>query len=152
GDEEDARFFHWKHVENPFGASPTWVALDGARVVGFRTFLRWCFDTSVGTPVVAVRAVDTATDPAYQGRGIFTRLTLGALDELREEGIALIFNTPNASSLPGYVKMGWSLVGRLSAAVMPTHVGSLRALATARQPASLWSIEIRFGERATDVF
>src|SRR5262249_16725846 len=59
---------------------------------------------------------------------------------------------PNASSLPGYVKMGWSLVGRLSAAVMPTHVGSLRALATARQPASLWSIEIRFGERASDVF
>ncbi len=40
-DEAFARFFAWKHTENPNGASPGWVALDGEQVVGFRTFVRW---------------------------------------------------------------------------------------------------------------
>ena len=74
--DDDARFLDWKHLENPFGASLMWVALDGERIVGFRAFLRWEFNTPEGRTVIAARAVDTATDPDYQGRGIFTRLTL----------------------------------------------------------------------------
>ena len=46
------------------------------------------------------RAVDTATDPEFQGRGIFTRLTLEALDALPAEGVELVFNTPNARASP----------------------------------------------------
>jgi GNAT superfamily N-acetyltransferase len=149
--DKHGRFFHWKHFENPFGASPMWVALDGNRVVGFRTFLRWRF-RRLDALVSAVRAVDTATDPGYQGRGVFTRLTLGAIDELCDEGIDLIFNTPNRTSQPGYIKMGWSPVGRLPVAVMMTRPSSVRALMSARQPASLSSIEVRIGERAADVF
>jgi GNAT superfamily N-acetyltransferase len=152
GGEEDARFFRWKHLESPFGASPMWIALDGERVVGFRTFMRWRFRRRDGGVVQAVRAVDTATDPAYQGRGIFTRLTLGALDELRHDGIELVFNTPNEKSLPGYLKMGWSIVGRLPVAVMPRRPSSVLTIARAREPASLWSIEVRVGEAAAAVF
>jgi GNAT superfamily N-acetyltransferase len=152
GGSDDSEFFHWKHLESPFGPSPMWVALDGDRIVGFRTFLRWQFCRRDGSSVAAVRAVDTATDPDYQGRGIFTRLTLGALEELRAEGVQMIFNTPNAKSLPGYLKMGWVQVGRLPTAVMITHFGSVFALATARRAASLSSIAIRVGERASDVF
>ena len=63
-------FLHWKHRENAFGESPAWVALDGDRVVGYRTFLRWRFLDDGGRTVTAVRAVDTATDPAYRGMGI----------------------------------------------------------------------------------
>src|SRR2546430_9489017 len=103
--DDDTSFLEWKHFETPFGASPMWIALDGERVVGFRTFLRWEFVR--GQRVLrAVRAVDTATDPAYQGRGIFSRLTLEAIDHLSSDGIQLIFNTPNAKSLAGYLKMG----------------------------------------------
>ena len=152
GGEDDERFFHWKHRESPFGESPMWLALDRERVAGFRTFLRWQLQSPDGARVAAVRAVDTATDPEYQGRGIFTRLTLGAIDELRTAGTNLIFNTPNTSSLPGYLKMGWSVVGRLPAAVMLTRAASVLTLTTARKPASRSSIEIRVGERAADVF
>jgi GNAT superfamily N-acetyltransferase len=152
GGEDDERFFRWKHLKSPFGESPMWLALDRERVAGFRTFLRWQLRSPDGAVLAAVRAVDTATDPEYQGRGIFTRLTLGAIDELRAEGTDLIFNTPNTSSLPGYLKMGWSVVGRLPAAVMLTRAASALTLTTARKPASLWSIEIRVGERAADVF
>ena len=64
-----------------------WVALAGARVVGFRAFLRWEFVGPSGRVRHAARAVDTATDPDFEGRGIFTRLTLEALDALPAEGV-----------------------------------------------------------------
>jgi hypothetical protein len=58
-----------------------------------------------------VRAVDTATHPEAQGRGVFSALTAEALSEMRGE-IDLVFNTPNERSGPGYLKMGWRRVGR----------------------------------------
>src|SRR4051794_10846345 len=91
--DDDTRFLAWKHLENPFGASPMWIALDNDRVVGFRAFMRWEFVSADGHSVHAARAVDTATDPEYQGRGIFTRLTREAIDRLPADGVRLIFNT-----------------------------------------------------------
>ena len=85
GREVDDRYealFAWKHVENAFGPSPAWIACDGDRIAGFRTLMRWEFLD--GDQVVrAVRAVDTATHPDYQGRGIFTRLTLACARRTR---------------------------------------------------------------------
>jgi GNAT superfamily N-acetyltransferase len=104
-------FFRWKHLENPFGRSYMLVAEADDRIVGFRSFMRWRFDLG-GEPVRAVRAVDTATHPEYQGRGIFRQLTTTALEDLRSEA-ELIFNTPNDKSLPGYLKMGWRKVADL---------------------------------------
>lgn len=79
GDPNEA-FFAWKHDQNAFGTSPAWVAVtpDGT-LAGLRVFLRWRFRRPDGSTFDAVRAVDTATHPDWQGRGIFTRLTLGAL-------------------------------------------------------------------------
>ncbi|MGH9210716.1 MAG: GNAT family N-acetyltransferase [Acidimicrobiales bacterium] len=137
-DEQYTRFFAWKHRENPFGPSPAWVAIEDGRVVGFRTFLRWQFARDDAT-VDAVRAVDTATHPDYQGRGIFSKLTYHALDELMELGVAFVFNTPNDNSRPGYLKMGWRLVDRLAVAARPRSPLSLVRLARARTPADKWS-------------
>jgi GNAT superfamily N-acetyltransferase len=106
-----AEFFRWKHLANPFGPSFILVAEADGRIVGLRAFMRWRFEAGDRT-VTAVRAVDTATHPDYQGRGIFSRLTLEALDALRAE-VDLVFNTPNEKSLPGYLKMGWRMVGKI---------------------------------------
>jgi GNAT superfamily N-acetyltransferase len=114
-----AEFFRWKHLENPFGRSFMLVAEDAGRLVGLRAFMRWRFVFD-GGKVRAARAVDTATHPEYQGRGIFTRLTLAALEELRGE-VDLIFNTPNEKSMPGYLKMGWEVMGTVPVSVRVRH-------------------------------
>lgn len=106
-----AGFFRWKHRDNPFGRSLMLIAEADGRIVGLRAFMRWGF-VAGDSRYRAVRAVDTATHPDYQGRGIFSRLTLEALDALRGE-IDFVFNTPNEKSLPGYLKMGWSVAGRI---------------------------------------
>jgi GNAT superfamily N-acetyltransferase len=104
-------FFRWKHLLNPFGPSFMLVAEANHRVVGLRAFMRGRF--RAGDEIVhAVRAVDTATHPEFQGQGIFSRLTRSALDALRGEA-DLVFNTPNEKSGAGYLKMGWKAVGEI---------------------------------------
>ncbi|MEZ5374105.1 MAG: GNAT family N-acetyltransferase [Microthrixaceae bacterium] len=125
-DDPNEAFFTWKHDENPFGQSPAWVAEDDeGTLVGLRTFLRWRFRRPDGTTIKAVRAVDTATHPDWQGRGIFSRLTLSALDDLQDEGVDCVFNTPNDKSRLGYLKMGWQQVGKFPVSVRLTGQGSI---------------------------
>jgi GNAT superfamily N-acetyltransferase len=113
--ERTGEFFRWKHVANPFGHSFMLVAVSGHRIIGLRAFLRWSFQAGPRT-LHAVQAVDTATHPDYQGRGVFRRLTLVALEQLRNEA-DFVFNTPNEKSLPGYLKMGWEVVGTIPVSV-----------------------------------
>ena len=149
-DEQYARFFGWKHRESPFGASPAWVATAGERIAGFRTFMRWEFDVD-GEPVRAVRAVDTATHPDFQGQGVFSALTLRALEGLRSEGVAFVFNTPNERSRPGYLKMGWQPVGQLRVLARPHSLPALSRLVRARRPAEKWSQPCSAGRPVADV-
>lgn len=141
-------FLEWKHRANPFGVSPAWVALHDGVVVGYRTFLRWEFVTAEGKVLRAVRAVDTATDPAYRGLGIFRTLTLQGVAELTLAGDGIVFNTPNDQSRPGYLKMGWSAARRLPVGVMPRGPRSLVSMLTSRVPAALWSEPTEVGADA----
>ncbi|MEM9202855.1 MAG: GNAT family N-acetyltransferase [Actinomycetota bacterium] len=138
-------FFRWKHVENPAGVSPMWVATDGDDLAGFRTMMRWRF-VSHGQVVDAVRAVDTATAPEHQRKGVFRLLTQTAIRQLTADDVAFVFNTPNAQSRPGYLKMGWIEAGRVSAQVAPAGLGSLPRLLRARTPARKWSDQLQAGD------
>lgn len=147
GWDDDPRFrdlYRWKHIDNVFGPSFGWVATDAERIVGVRLFMRWNFVRG-GETLRAVRAVDTATDPEYQGRGLFTALTMHGLEEIGAQGIDFVFNTPNGQSKPGYLKMGWKEVGRLPAAVQITRARSIVRLARARTAADHWSIPLGVG-------
>ncbi|MEM7141892.1 MAG: GNAT family N-acetyltransferase [Actinomycetota bacterium] len=144
-DDPNEAFFRWKHLENPAGRSPMWLALDGDEVAGFRTMLRWRFVGALGD-VSAVRAVDTATHPEHQRRGIFRLLSTAAVDELTAEGVGFVFNTPNDNSRPGYLKMGWREVGRIPTRFSVRSVGSVRRLAGARTAAAKWSEPITVGD------
>ena len=126
------------------GPSPMWVATDGDRIVGLRVFMRWEFDRG-GERLRAVRAVDTATDPEYQGRGLFTALTFAGLEELHAEGVDFVFNTPNDQSLPGYLKMGWQVVGNVPAAFRLRSPATAARTLRARVPADLWSTPLELG-------
>jgi len=102
----------WKHLDNPYGPSPVLVALEGSQIIGVRAFLLWEFIMN-GKLVKACRAVDTAVHPDHQGKGIFSKLTLSLIDEIKKSGVDLVFNTPNNNSTPGYINMGWEKWGKL---------------------------------------
>lgn len=114
------QLFSWKHFDNPFGRSLMLVAEEGGRVAGFRAFMRWDLAGPDGRVLRCVRAVDTATHPDFQRRGVFRQLTLAGIDHAAAGGIDLIFNTPNQKSGPGYLTMGWREIGEVGVMVRPT--------------------------------
>ncbi|MCC8358741.1 GNAT family N-acetyltransferase [Salinimicrobium sediminilitoris] len=97
--------FLWKHFHNPFGKSYGLLAVDDHKIVALRMFMRWefCCDNKI---IKAIRPVDTCTDHDYRGKGLFKKITLQGLENIKDE-YDLIFNTPNENSKPGYLKMGW---------------------------------------------
>ena len=98
--------------------------------------------------VVSFLLADSPTDQGWNAahyRGI------EALKDLGEAGVNFIYNTPNQQSLPGYLKMGWHVVGRLPVSVrMRSPVSALRVL-RARVPADKWSTACDAGVPALDV-
>lgn len=142
--ERSRTFFRWKHLDNPFGRSFMVVADHAGEIIGLRAFMRWEFCAGDRT-YRAVRAVDTATDPRFQRRGIFGRLTLEAIDQVRHE-TDFIFNTPNPKSLAGYLKMGWTSVGLVPIYVRPIRPLAVlwHALSNSSEP-SAWGEEVAAG-------
>ena len=110
--------WRFKHIDNPFGRSLVLIAEENNEIIGVRAFMRWKWQ--LGNKVYsAFRAVDTATHPSHQGKGIFKKLTISALELSRERGDHFVFNTPNDQSKPGYLKMGWKEVDRLKIELTP---------------------------------
>jgi len=115
--KKSKEIWNFKHEENPFGVSPVLVAEESDTLIGVRAFMQWRWQLE-NEILVSYRAVDTATHPDYQGRGIFKTLTLKALDYIHEKGDCFVFNTPNEQSRPGYLKMGWQEVGKINVALV----------------------------------
>lgn len=137
-DERAERLWRWKHEQNPFGASSVRVGVSDGAVVAVRVFMRWALSDASGTVHRAARAVDTVTRADHQRRGWFRRLTTAALSELESDGVTVLFNTPNAQSLPANTSLGW-----VEQAVPPLWVRVLgptgaAKLLRARTGADLW--------------
>jgi GNAT superfamily N-acetyltransferase len=111
--------WEFKHHKNPFGSSPVFLAEEDAVLVGVRAFMQWRWQLE-NEVWISYRAVDTATHPKHQGKGIFKKLTLFALDYVQKRSDCFVFNTPNDQSRPGYLKMGWIEVGKIKVALIFT--------------------------------
>jgi hypothetical protein len=55
-------------------------------------------------------------------------------------GVELVFNTPNSKSMPGYLKLGWDVVGRLPVVFRVRSLPSLARIARSRTAAERWSL------------
>ena len=113
------KVWRYKHIDNPFGKSIVLIAEENEKIIGVRAFMRWEWQYASDN-FKALRAVDTATHPEHQGKGIFKKLTLKAVDFARSNNDNFIFNTPNEQSRPGYLKMGWKQVGKVYVGLKPS--------------------------------
>jgi len=122
--KKSQEIWDYKHNINPFGVSPVFLAEENGSLIGVRAFMQWRWQ--LGEDVwTSYRAVDTGTHPAHQGKGIFKKLTLYALNYVQHLGECFVFNTPNDKSRPGYLKMGWKEVAKIKVAILPISIFSL---------------------------
>lgn len=92
--------FMWKHLYNPEGPSIIAVAKSNGSVVAGRAFLR-CYDGST----IFFQPCDTVTSTEFRRLGIFGKLTKLCMEH--DGGLPKV-NFPNNTSLPGYLKLGWT--------------------------------------------
>jgi predicted acetyltransferase len=113
-----SKIWEFKHEQNPFGKSLVLVAEENDKIIGVRALMKWHWQKGQDI-FAAYRAVDTATHPDHQGKGIFKNLTLKAIENAVTNRDKFIFNTPNEQSRPGYLKMGWKTVGNIKVGIKP---------------------------------
>lgn len=100
----DANYYRWKLLENPFGEGAMWIIQDKSQVVGTASFTPKRLRIGSQT-VFAAEIADTFTQSNYQRKGIFSTLVNSVRDDaFNNSGISFIYGTPNKNSLPGYEK------------------------------------------------
>jgi GNAT superfamily N-acetyltransferase len=53
---------------------------------------------------------ETATEPAHQRKGLFTRIGTACVDYARSHGDRVVYGTPNNQATPGWIKQGFEIV------------------------------------------
>ncbi|WP_227354489.1 GNAT family N-acetyltransferase [Haladaptatus salinisoli] len=109
--ERDERWFEWKYEDNPYvDHVPILVVENEDDIVGARPFIAFRLRAGAET-VLALQPADTMVHPEHRRRGLFTRMTERAIDHYANREPAFFFNFPNQRSRPGYLKLGWQIVG-----------------------------------------
>lgn len=103
--------FSWWFEQSPAGPALLTLAEDGDRVVGVAaaSFVRV---RAGGREQLVPMPLLVATDTAYRGRGIFSRLELANEEAAAERGSAIGITFPNDASRPIFERLGWHEVWR----------------------------------------
>uniref|UniRef100_A0A7C2NC31 GNAT family N-acetyltransferase n=1 Tax=Thermoanaerobaculum aquaticum TaxID=1312852 RepID=A0A7C2NC31_9BACT len=137
----DLSYLRWLYRQNPVGVAIGFNAWYGSSLAAHYVVIpcRVIFD---GGEVKAALSLNTATHPAHQGRGLFTRLASLTYEVAASEGFHHIFGVGNARSTPGLVeKLGFQLVGRLEARLSLWPPSLKRDLGRSVRWRRLWSSE-----------
>lgn len=112
-----AGYLEWLYAGNPVGSVIGLDAWDGDRLAAHYA----CIPVSAsinGEICKVMLSLNTATDPDYQGRGLFTKLADGTYAAGAAQGMAAIYGVANANSTPGFLrKLGFELIAPLDAKV-----------------------------------
>lgn len=100
--------FMWKHLQNNFGTSNIYYAMDrnNGNIAAARTLWQQkiVYNNKLYT---ALQPCDTITSPDYQRLGLFSKLTQIAINDAKDSNYFLINNFPNIYSKPGYLKLNF---------------------------------------------
>lgn len=114
-DHLDAAYLQWLYAANPDGTVVGFDAWDGATLVAHYV----CIPARAvigGESCRVLLSLNTATAPAWQGQGLFTRLAALTYERATAEGFRAVYGVANANSTPGFLrKLGFTLVRPLEA-------------------------------------
>lgn len=104
-------YFSWKYKQNPNSKNPiVFLAFHEGRAVGFRGFFPLIFSVCTTNMLYDIRVLimsDAFVIQQHQRKGLLSRLTLFASQELSDEKTFFLTTSSNYKSTGGYLKMGW---------------------------------------------
>ena len=136
GGQPDPETLTWFYERSPVRPASVMLAEEDGIVVGTVGFV-FAVAELAGREQEIAFAVNLATDPAYERRGIFRALQAANEERVAALGIEMIFTVPTAASTPVLVDvLGWQRLAPLRVWARP---GALRRSSRA--------VVARFGER-----
>jgi GNAT superfamily N-acetyltransferase len=108
GERPDERELEWFYERNPVRPASVLLGEEDGKVVAtvaisFQRMAIGGEEVEVGMPL------RVATDPAYQGRGIFGKLQAANEERVAGMGVRLLLTVPNEASAPVFLeRLGWS--------------------------------------------
>lgn len=110
-------YLGWLYEDNPAGNVIGFDAFERGRLIAHYAAIPTNLEIS-GTRVRGLLSLNTATHPAFQGQGLFTKLANLTYDFAASEGFSCVFGVANAKSTFGFTqKLGFQLVSPLLAMV-----------------------------------
>jgi GNAT superfamily N-acetyltransferase len=110
-------YLKWLYVDNPAGRAIGFNAYRGDELVAHYVTVPWD-GALAGRPLRGVLSLNTATHPAHQGKGLFTKLAEATYAAAAAEGVAFVIGVANANSTPGFTrKLGFHLLAPLDVRV-----------------------------------
>lgn len=77
-----------------------------------------------GRRVLAAQSLDTMTDAAYRGRGLFVKLADSVYQRCERDGLAFVYGFPNGSSVHGfYTRLQWTSLDPVPFLIRPLRLG-----------------------------
>ena len=111
-------WIRWQYKDNPAGNVIGWnaIAADGTLAAHYALQpMRACV---CGAENTGCLSLNTATHPAHQGKGLFTKLAQLTYESAAAEGMQFVVGIANANSTPGFTrKLGFALVTPLHARI-----------------------------------
>jgi hypothetical protein len=125
GTDRSLEAFEWMYLRNPTGRLYVDVAVDPQSDEFAAAYCSLPFHARLGgRRVLALQSLDTLTDEAHRGRGLFTRMARSVFARAAADGVAFIHGFPNANSAPGFFgKLGWTRLGAAPFLLRPLRTG-----------------------------
>lgn len=110
-------YVRWLYAQNPVGNAVGVNAFDGSELVAH--YVTVPVDATIdGRAAKGLLSLNTATHPAHQGKGLFTRLANETYAYAADHGFEFVVGVANANSTPGFTrKLGFQLVSPLDVLV-----------------------------------
>lgn len=111
--KDSLEWLKWKYFSSPFGNCIVAGAVNEQnKVIGEISFGRYEFVLD-GKIVKAAYSYQTMVHPAFQGKGVFKKLTNLAIEECKKQGVEVLFNFPNANSYMPFIKNNWKPINSI---------------------------------------
>ena len=122
GTERVLKNLQWLHQQNLVNANTIYYAMHDKEVAGIYTALPVLF--KIGNEIMpALQSIDTLTDIAHRGKGLFPKLAKKLYADAADNNYALVYGFPNDSSGPGFFnKLEWISFGEVPFLFKPLNI------------------------------
>lgn len=137
GVHRDRERLQWQYHDNPAHRTLAELAVaPGGQLAAVYATLPTLMRID-GRVELAAQSVDTMTDAAFRGRGLFVRLANATYERASREGFHLVYGFPNRQSAPGFFRrLSWSRLGHAPLLIRPLRT---RFLVGRIGPLSRWA-------------